>query len=316
MRYIIFLLLSSSLFFTACSDDFFSQTIEVDPPDFKKSIAVHALPTFGDSILSVMLSRNFGIFEDPGQGAYFISGAVIEIFENGQSKLIRTNPPPKDAFNPIVEIPIAPDFFKVGNTYEMKVTHPDFPVASSTQVMPHLVQVDSVKVRANGTITPDGERIGAIDAYIKDQSGVKNYYAISVEGEKAFFVNSVLNPDGSITYDTFYYSNNSIYPATPDDPNSALGAFRTIVVSDEFFDGKTYRLTFPFYNYSNGSSSTYDVVVRAITEDFYIFLLSSQKKSDAEDFGIFVEPVTLHSNVKGGIGLFGLSQAQRFVIEQ
>ncbi|MEO6760529.1 MAG: hypothetical protein ABIO24_13805, partial [Saprospiraceae bacterium] len=48
----------------SCSDDFFDQTIEIDPPPYSKQLVAHALASNRDSSFSLPLSRNFGILED------------------------------------------------------------------------------------------------------------------------------------------------------------------------------------------------------------------------------------------------------------
>jgi hypothetical protein len=61
--------------------------------------------------------------------------------------------------------------------------------------------------------------------------------------------------------------------------------------------------------------ATYNVRVRAITEDQYLYAVSLQRQLDAEDFPLS-EPVVVHNNVKNGIGVFCLYNEQLFTIHK
>lgn len=85
------------------------------------------------------------------------------------------------------------------------------------------------------------------------------------------------------------------------------------VFSDELFDGKTYPLKFKIntysYEYLNGynqgskTSSKIIINLQAISKSYYLYLKTVA--ADPGDMNFFSEPVQIHSNVKGGIGVVG-----------
>ena len=76
MRYILFFAIIS-VFFASCSEDFFSQTIKIDPPEYEKKLAVHAFSGNELENIQVMVSRNTGVLETAADSTYFVLGATI-----------------------------------------------------------------------------------------------------------------------------------------------------------------------------------------------------------------------------------------------
>lgn len=66
-----------------------------------------------------------------------------------------------------------------------------------------------------------------------------------------------------------------------------------------------------YYYYSDDFSfvvhSTFHVEVSAISRDLYLYRQTKNSYSDDELLGFFSEPVQIHSNIDGGIGIFGVS---------
>ncbi len=62
MKNILFILCISSLALVSC-EDFFSQTVEIDPPPYEKQLSFHLNLTDQDTSIRVLLTRNFGILE-------------------------------------------------------------------------------------------------------------------------------------------------------------------------------------------------------------------------------------------------------------
>lgn len=55
------------------------------------------------------------------------------------------------------------------------------------------------------------------------------------------------------------------------------------------------------------TSVSYRLVVTALSRDMYLYLQSVDAYTDGEILGLFGEPVQIHSNVDGGIGIFGVN---------
>jgi hypothetical protein len=310
---LIFIVLSS-LLYTSCNEDSFSQVVNIDPPVFDKQMTLHLFLSDTDSLNVVQLGQNFGILESVPSQNWFLSGGNIEIFENNQSilKYDESNDLGNISYNTLVPIGL----LQAGKKYELKATHPSFESVTATQIMPSLLVIDSVRFRANAGISndPDGSKLEAIDVFIKDKAGEENYYEMSVLSLYPQIEYSLDTINGVPIYviDTTGYYENTAYPDSPEDPNALTGAGNTLLISDKFFDGQKYK--FSFRKYPNSNIKQFTVNVRSITQDAYLYSISAKRKSDAEDNPLS-EPVNTYSNLTGGIGVFALKTEKKFKIE-
>ncbi len=291
----------------SCTEDFFSQTIEIDPPAYDKQLVVHQLITNRDSSIHVEVGRNFGILENVPDSAWLVRGATVEIWLDGQKYLTfqqsNLGLPWHWAYNTI-------GLFQPGKEYEIKVQHPDFEEVTAKQTMQENVAVDSVRFRENGGILPGGDKVSAIEVFLKDVAGAKNYYMVQVISKQ--YNGYIQDSLGNWVIDSTQFYFYPLYPETSDDPNARFGAYNSMVVNDQFFDGSDYRFSFKFYKYSS-QDENFRVVVRGITEEYYRFLITAIQKADAEE-SPFADPVTDFGNLKNGIGYFALASEQVFEV--
>lgn len=310
MRHLVFFL-SISIGFASCSEDFFSQTLDIEQPEYDKQLVLHGFGSSLDSNFRIALSQNYGILENVPDSGWAVPGALVELYEDGQK--IATLTPSTSASQDskeLYEAPIQPGFFQPGKTYELRASHPDFPAVLGRQIMPQPVQVDSVRFRENGGIDSDGTKLSAVDVFLKDTPGREDFYEIRIS-RRYPIVRTTTFPDGSYVIDTIGYDVYTEYPENADDPNAQLTFGGGIAVSDNFFDGEDYKFGVRIYG---TSSPNFTVSVRAITEEYYLWSISAQRKYDTEDFP-FSEPVTTYSNLENGIGVFGLFDEQLFEIK-
>ena len=299
MRHLLFLCLLP-LFIASCNEEFFEQTIEIDPPAYDKQLVAHTLAGNLDSLFALPLTRNFGILDPTPDSAWAVKNALVEIYEDGQLKLIA---PPSPLGDRWYIAPLAPGFFQAGKSYELRASHPDFPTMTARQTMPGPFQIDSTGYRENAGISADGSELSAFDVYLKDQAGVRNYYVMWVEGLSPK-VDVIYDPSGQpIGFDTTGYYAYHLYAESPEDPNVRLATGSTFAVSDQFFDGQGYKFSFRTYRFD--TYARYRIHVQSVTEDYFLYTVSAQRKADVEDLPL-VEPVTVYDNMDQGIGIFGL----------
>ncbi|MCE7924057.1 MAG: DUF4249 domain-containing protein [Haliscomenobacteraceae bacterium CHB4] len=306
MRYILFLFIISAGF-ASCSEDFFSQTLDIDPPEYEKQFVVHGFGTNRDSSFQLALTQNYGILENVPDSAWAVPGATVVIFEDGQLKATLGISPDNQK---VYEALVLPDFFQPGKIYELKASHPDFPTVTSRQTMPQPVAVDSVRFRENAGIDGDGSRLSAMDVYLKDEAGVENFYEIRM----AIFypiLEFTYDSLGNTIIDTIGYQNFALAAVDSDDPNAELTYGGGIAIRDRFFDGQSYKFA---ARMEEISGYTYRVYVRAITEEYYLWGVSAERKYQTDDFPL-AEPVTTYTNLDHGIGVFGLAHEQAFDVE-
>jgi hypothetical protein len=108
-----------------------------------------------------------------------------------------------------------------------------------------------------------------------------------------------------------------MYDVDSDDPNAVQTRNNCVAISDDVFDGKNYKFVYrgnPSYYNSNNPKYKLRVWVRAITQEYYQFAVTSKRSEDSND-NPFAEPVRIFSNMENGIGAFTLCHEQLFDIE-
>lgn len=304
----IFIFIALAVFWSSCSSDFFNQVVEIDPPEYQKQLVVYAFNGSLDSNFRAQVTRSVGLLEVIDDTAFYVKKASVELYEDGQlkAKALESTINPKGWYETMTD----PGLYQPGKTYELKVTHPDYPIVTARQTMPYPVMVDSVRLRQNGGVSPDGISLFAIDVFLKDRPNEKNYYAIEVNSLYYYTLPRYDNTGMIIGYDTIF-NQQRVYPYGVDDPNVEL-TDRQILISDQFFDGQAYKFSFKSDYFQ--SETIYDVHVRAVTEDYYLYAISQQRQLDSEDFPLS-EPVIVHGNLTNGIGDFCLYSEQQFAIK-
>lgn len=288
------------LLLSSCSEDFFNQTVDIDPPVYDKQLVTHVKAGTNDSLMVLSVTRNFGVLETVAQDAWGVPGALVELWEGDQklSTLV-----PSLATNYFYFTPLTQGFFQPGHTYSLKISHPDYDTVTAVQTMPAQPMVDSVTFDLEGGLNPFGEELSDFNIYLQDPPGEKNFYEVLLVGEYEY-VDSIYDEMGNfVRIDTLVYT--SVFqPEGSDDPNVQPGFNETLVISDQFFDGKPYKLNARIYRY-DGNPTRYAVYVRTLTEDYFLYSITALRKYDSEGIP-FVEPVSVHGNLNNGIGIFGL----------
>ncbi len=295
--YIKYPLLAFVCLLCAC-ESFFNQTITVDPPAFEPKIALHVFASQKDSVVRVNVSRNIGIFGKTGADSlFYLPGAVTSWYENGVKKGDLT---PFLSPKNIYQIRLAGPL-QAGKRYEVRASHPDFPSVRAEVVMPGFFQAANPAVRENAQVGQGGERYSVLEVEVNDESGVRNYYEFTLLQEG---FNLIIQPNGK--RDTIP-TTNPTYPAELVDPAMSPGIQSGVMLTDAAFDGKRYKVQFPFYNSFSHSNQKpkYILRIRNVNEAYYKWSISSEKKASNE-YEIFSEPVFIFSNIENGLGVFGM----------
>jgi len=302
MKYFFFIL-ATSLLLNACSEDFFSQTVKIDPPEYDKQLSFHLFLTNNDSVVRLVVTRNYGLLETvPANEGWYVSGATAELYENGQLWLTLT---PLSIDSSFVLTGVLPRPFQTGSTYEIRASHPDYPAVSATQVVPADFQVDSLRVRRNAVPGEFGDRLDLLEVFLQDQQGVKNYYEVTIlKKYYDYFYDPVTG-----TYDTTAVYEYPLGAEGFNDPNVQFGFGNGGLISDQFFDGQPYKFQARFYGNNGGS-----VRVRNVTEDYFKWSRSYDANYNT-DGNPLVEPVSVFHNLQNGLGIFSIAQEKNFEVQ-
>jgi hypothetical protein len=308
MKHILFLL-SSTWLFTGCSDDFFSQTVTIDPPPYEKHLSFHLLTTDQDSTVQFFMTRNYGILEDvKNYDDWFVKGASAELYENGQKWLTLS---PVDPGNSSELTGLLPHPFQAGSTYEIRASHPDFKSVSAVQVAPGDLNIDSVRIRYDAVTGEFGDRLNLLEVFLNDQPGVKNYYEVTLSG-----VSYQIIYGGGGNMDTLGVQEYPLYVDGYSDPNVVEGFKAGGLISDQFFDGKSYKFQARFYANENSTvDSTITVRVRNVTEDYFKWSRSYLQHYDSDENPL-VEPISVFNNLENGLGIFTIAREKRYQLKR
>ncbi len=294
MKYILPIL--SLLFFCmACGDNPFETTLNVDPPPHEDRLVLHGFAKSTDSLIAFSVGQSFNILgqsNDGGDGGY-IDDAIVEIYEDGNLKYELE---PTGSYPTNYKLELDAPFGTPGKTYEVKLKHSMLSEASATQVMPTPPTLISATFEENGGFAgEDGERANAIDLVIDDPAGEDNYYEAIVW--------YIQDPASSYYYNDY---------AESIDANSSPGMHDYVLIDGTGFDGEQYNIQLEMYEEYTDSLF---VTVHAITEDWYLYSKSMKAFREGDEFNLFTEPVTVHSNMENGLGVFALGSKATIKVE-
>jgi hypothetical protein len=312
-RLAIYLFCALSVFGASC-EGFFSQVVEIDPPEYEKSLVFHQLLSDSEDSVRLLLSRNYGILEVvPEDKKWFVSGATVEWWSGGQKALTLSPLSVDSAFVYVGKLPAAP---QPGQTYEIRVSHPDYLPVRAEQQMPQPTEaISDVKLSRNVSSDQYGTKLDELEVSFKDVAGVAQYYEMRLIKEEQFVLYQGQDSMGNWLIDTIRYEANAYFENTFD-PNIVLGYNNTILLSDRYFDGATYKFRGRFYApYSEPEDpKPYIFILRSVSKEYY-FWSKSYQQSTQNQGNPFVEPVSVYNNLENGLGIFGLYSERRFEVQ-
>lgn len=155
----------------------------------------------------------------------------------------------------------------------------------------------------------------------KDDGTKDNFYRLTVRSHTTF-------SDGRESDEYFFVFDDIVSGNTSSStvgPPTSLSSNQYNVFSDELFNGKEYPLTFyisnsiakllPEYEYLQtqyGDSGQKEIYVnlQSISKSYYLYLKSRDASSSSN--AVFAEPIQIHNNIVGGIGIFGSYTSNMF----
>lgn len=219
----------------------------------------------------------------------------------------------------------------VGDTVRLEVKIPNRnDVSSQTIIEPaiQLIDLDTTKLYTGkypiinyNPITTKADTIGYYSNYdchfklkFKDEGAKDNFYRLTVRTH-------TIASNGRVSDDYFFVFDDIVSGKTTSStvgPPTSLSSNQYNVFSDELFNGKEYPLTFyitnstaklfPEYEYlanQYGDSGQKEIYVnlQSISKSYYLYLKS--RDASISSNGFFSEPIQIHNNIIGGIGIFG-----------
>ena len=285
----IFILSISTLYFSC-------ETIvdlEIEPHESRISVYCMTGNTINESIICPGYSKGI-LDEDPPA---YLDNAEIVIRKNGE--ILNTSFSRGMDYACYLDsnnIPIDEE----GAEYVLEISHPDYETVTASQILPNIPIINSASYEVVGNIDPlKGNAYDRMTLRFNDDAATDDYYHVH-----AFLRNECCEDD---FYSIWTWSDNILLGETV----SSQG----LIFEDNAFSGSEILLNLKIDNtYIETENHYLYIRLSKITRDRFLHLRSKKNYYDAE-FNPFSEPVTVHSNIEGGYGIFGLEATNMYQIQ-
>ncbi len=190
-------------------------------------------------------------------------------------------------------------FDEIGALYELEVTHPDYQSIYARQIMPSIPGISAATYEQAGTYDPFKDtRYDKLKVTFEDDAATEDYYWI-----QGFIRNRCCEED---FYSLWTWSDNFLLEETV--------ASQGLVFNDGTFNGEEVVLDLKLDDtYIELDNHLIYVRFSKITRDAYLNFKTRKAYQDAEN-NPFAEPVTIHSNIENGFGIFGLEAVNLYQV--
>lgn len=292
-----------------------------------------------DSIVSAHVSQSMFFLKD-SVSLKNITNADVSVWVNGVFKE-KMNPVENgtywgtyrplvgDIVKLIVKVPSKDEVTSVATIYSQPIVNS---IDTTLLITGERYMINTSSTSSNGgPVVYSYDTIGKtlirfIDYTLKfnDNATEKNYYRLVVDTKNIYNVTDpITNQKRDSITDNYYFDFNDVVSVNNSsiDPTSLTGGpipGTFAVFSDELFNGKTYSLTFStneniyyykptynsYYKTKNPDRKEIYVYLQSISKDLYLYL-KSRAASESSGNSFFSEPIQIHNNIVGGIGIFG-----------
>lgn len=309
--------------------------IDIDVEDMESQVVVKAQNEVGTPLsMSLTYSR-------PAYGSYYIrygedyftkiTNATVTLSVNGAATETATS---NDGTYSFAHIP------QPGEVLELSIAVPGRDKVTATAMVPTQPNISNIDTSYsyNGDYSYYYLQQN-ISFTLSDPSAHDDYYSVRLrEVDTVVYIHR--DDDGNTTgTDTTYEEYYRFFECTDyllvsnvgvdlDDPTSARTFSGTeMLFTDATINGMSHNIKIKDLNdryWENiYDEKSYDstaihshlyLEVTSLSRDLYLYRQTMNSYSDDELLGFFSEPVQVHSNIKGGIGIFGVSSKSTFFI--
>lgn len=274
---------------------------QVKLPAHTPRLVVHAYVQT-DSLFRVALGKTFAADVLLPEGDTYVTGAVLQLYENGSLK------------ETLAYDAVAKRYYSIstraaaGKTYRLVVSAPGFETAEATSIAPFLVSTQSAIIRRNVRTDENGNPLNDIIFKFADPASTTDYYLAEVN-------RPVTSNSGFCVYS--YDPVIEKYQATLN-PFSATNCIsnKEVLFSDRSFNGQVKEITISAdktYTEETVNAITGDTLRPylkryCITADYFRFVKNIIALNEVNN-DPFARPVANFTNVKNGYGLFTVYSA-------
>ena len=304
-KYLFIIFIFTIILNTGCEKFTQGLVVELDIPEHEPVLTPYCFINDADTSILVILQKSQGALEDAETG--YIDNATVELYKNGTFwNTIPYNSSDTTLNSGVYELPMDAAFANegYGDSYELRVSAPDFETTSATQIMPTPISIKEVQFSNNAGVSQFGNLQHNLKVVFDDPKDEENYYIIHVNSQ--YFV---LNDGDTISNTTTYGTG----PFTTN-PSVEQGYGGSVIISDKLFDGQTYSADLGIYQYFGNQGVDLDltaffkITLLSVTRDEYLYQKSLITYSNSSN-SLFAEPTLLHTNMDNGLGVFSMMSA-------
>ena len=303
MKYFIPICLLAVATVSACET-----VVQVKLPTHEARLVAHSL-FVPDSLWRVNVSTTAPStgFQEPG----FVDDAVVEIWD-GDRRVERLAPIGQGTYTSASNRP------EPEKTYTLRVSAPEMGQSEGTGAVPPAARIAAFEqqIADEDTGGDFGRRIMRILLTVDDPPGVRNYYGLQVLQDRRV-INNATGEITSLPRNTFTFASNDPALGEPDVFNPDKTTYKETIFSDDLFDGRPHTIDFELeYTLDRRETDvkierSFVVLFMTVSTDYFDYWKTSELQNTVGD-NPFAEPVRVHSNMTGGLGIFAGYRAHAF----
>lgn len=274
-------------------EDFFSTTLDIDPPTSEDLLAVHAFGSTRTNELEVLVGRTLSV-DKVADNTSFVNDAVVKLYL-GEDLIHELESIPEPSINTRFNFYMPDDIhvFEKGSEYRIEVEAQGYPLATAVCQIPNDINPTAVIFEEDAGTDFDGYEYSGINIKFNDPSGEENFYEMTAlygypdgSGELRFDHRYTEFIDASIQY-----------------------GIDNLIANDNTFDGdeKTFELQIGRISPEFEPDELEKLYLnwRITTEAHFLFNKTVNALYQNED-DPFSSPVQVYSNIENGVGLFSI----------
>lgn len=287
MKQLYILCLSMVIALVAC-DSPLEHDIGLDNGDYMIKPVLNATLSGSDAI-KVHLSQSKAILN--GDPFSPIENALIEVYNNNQSIVLQHDG---------LGYYRSDERIQAGQTYQIKATTAQGTVSAS-QYIPMELKFEKLAYEDSVQYESEEVVLSKIEIEINDRASEENYYDLLIYQKP---VKDTIEPlryranplDPSSTTQDILYGNRDVFQENGNDYVTRS------LFSDVSFDGKNLKLS--LWVKTAFPDLPVHVHLKSISKDYFNYIEQVITSSGTLD-DPFTEPVTIQTNIEGGLGVFG-----------
>lgn len=280
-------LFAAALLLGACTKD-----LDIDFDDMEPQVVVMSCVE-PDTTLSLRL--NYSRFFLSSQPFAAIDNAAVSLSVNGGSALA-----PTSAAGGNYAFALRP---QPGDRFDLQVDVPGKGTVAASTTVPAAPQVDNIS--ASLTETDGHDRIYSLRFTLHDPDGEDNFYLIRCLARRYFVYSGTVEFEDDyrpFTCNDYMLTEGMDMGTLLDGDNPGEFSGRSLFFTDANINGRGHEVALSTELYYNDRELYLEIT--SYSRDRYLYEITADQYTDDPFESLIAEPVQVHTNIDGGIGIF------------